>query len=336
MISVIIPTYKPEGYIYECLSSLYLQTLNSDRFEVLIVLNGPKEPFDNQISSFLADKDNMHLLYTDKVGVSNARNVGIEKSKGDYISFIDDDDIVSDNYLEFLLAKADSCSIVVSNVYNFTNDKNEKIKDYLTFKDNSSNIFKNRSYLSNACCKLIPLSVIENMRFDENFVKGEDAIFMFSISNRISRIQKTDAKCIYYRRIREMSASRKKTSLINNFLTAIKQQYTFSYIYIKNPFKYNFFLYISRLLAVLKTLFTILLFFSCSEKAIDQTGVIHIPINNKEQSIILEQTRKTILNYSSANDGITTIKSNIDSYINNFSDGKWLDINYDNQQGMAD
>lgn len=252
MNSVIIPTYRPDIYIYECLYSLNSQTIDKEDFEVLVILNGPKEPYYNQLSAFLVDKSNMYLYYTDKKGVSNARNVGLEKAKGDYISFIDDDDIVSENYLECLSAKVSCDSIVVSNVFNFIHDKNEKIIDYLTIKNESSGIFRNRCYLSNACCKLIPRSLIANRRFDENFVKGEDAIFMFCISDKIRSIRKADIDCVYYRRLREMSASRKETPLIDRLNTAMEQQLAYSCIYIKKPFKYNFFLFISRMIAVLK------------------------------------------------------------------------------------
>ena len=307
-----------------------------DLYEVIIVLNGFKEPYYNQLLQFLSDKSNMTLYYTNKKGVSNARNIGLEKAKGEYVSFVDDDDIVSDNYLECLYEKVQESSIVVSNVYNFKSNINDRIKDYLTFEDNSSGIFKNRCYLSNACCKLIPISVIRDKRFDIKFTKGEDAIFMFAISDEIKRIQKTDVNCIYYRRIREMSASRKKMRLIDRLFTVVKQQLAFSFIYIKNPFKYNALLYMSRILAVFKTLMILFfLFISCSEKAVEQVSTTHIAINNEEAFLILEQTRATILNYA-ADDGGQAIRANVDVYINNFLDGKWLDINYENQQGMAD
>lgn len=57
-VSVIIPTYKPGKYIEQCLKSLYSQTLSHNEFEVIIVLNGDKEPFFSKINEFIVDNNN--------------------------------------------------------------------------------------------------------------------------------------------------------------------------------------------------------------------------------------------------------------------------------------
>ena len=92
-ISVIIPTYQPKDYLWECLNSLTSQTISKDDYEVIIVLNGCDEPYKSQIQSYIDAKEGFHfsLIQTDVPGVSNARNIGLDKSKGEYISFIDDD-----------------------------------------------------------------------------------------------------------------------------------------------------------------------------------------------------------------------------------------------------
>ena len=104
-ISVIIPTYKPQDYLWRCLDSLDGQTLAKDKFEVILVLNGCKEPYDGEIKNYAVNHSQLPLDYiqTDKGGVSNARNIGIDAANGDYITFIDDDDYVSPRYLEALL-----------------------------------------------------------------------------------------------------------------------------------------------------------------------------------------------------------------------------------------
>ena len=79
------------------------QTLEKEKFEVIIVLNGPKEPFHSEITGLISSYPTIRLLYEEKSGVSNARNKGIEDSKGNFICFIDDDDMISPTYLESLL-----------------------------------------------------------------------------------------------------------------------------------------------------------------------------------------------------------------------------------------
>ena len=96
-VSVIIPSYKPRNYIWDCLDSLKLQTLPKEDYEIILVLNGCSEPWKGEIESFI-DRNmigfNIKLIQTDVPGVSNARNLGIDSAKGEYISFIDDDDFV--------------------------------------------------------------------------------------------------------------------------------------------------------------------------------------------------------------------------------------------------
>ena len=112
-ISVIIPTYAPKDYIWECLDSFENQTLPKEEFEVILVLNGEKEPYESLIRKKLTTYSfNSTLLYSTPNGVSRARNLGMEKAQGTYICFIDDDDWVSDNFLEELLSKACDNGIV--------------------------------------------------------------------------------------------------------------------------------------------------------------------------------------------------------------------------------
>ena len=123
-ISVIVPTYKPDYYIWECLNSIAIQSLDKEKYEVLIVLNGDKEPFFTEIESYLKKNNlnNFNLIYSQEKGVSNARNIGLDRAKGDYICFVDDDDFLDKNYLEEMLRvvlKYGNDGIVVSNFLNF-------------------------------------------------------------------------------------------------------------------------------------------------------------------------------------------------------------------------
>lgn len=105
VVSLVVPTYKPGGYIEECLASLGAQTLNASKFEVIIVLNGCDEPWRSQIRAFIdrhLSKHCVRLIQTNVAGVSNARNIGIEEAQGEFIGFLDDDDYVSPSYLEEL------------------------------------------------------------------------------------------------------------------------------------------------------------------------------------------------------------------------------------------
>lgn len=259
-IDVIIPTYKPGFYLYECLASISKQDFDFKLFKVTVVLNGPKEPYYSKIKEWLNSFNfNSDLLYSNVASVSNARNLALNKCVSTYVTFLDDDDIILFNYLSSLTSKTQPNSIVVSNTYNFVNglESGDVKNDYLTFKENfsSSNLIKYRKYLSNACCKLIPLSLIGETRFNENLKRSEDAVFMFALSNRIDKIISTDPNAIYYRRLRENSASRSKYKLSYELKDALVIMLSFSKVYCLNVTKYSFMLYITRILAVMKRVF---------------------------------------------------------------------------------
>lgn len=255
-ISVIIPTYKPQSYLWECLDSLRSQTLSCDKFEVLLVLNGCCEPYLSQIKDYLSKHamDNAQVLQTDDPGVSNARNMALDNAKGEYITFIDDDDIISSNYLLSLLDKAGEKALVVSDERTFTDNISQYSRGYISkafrkFKSCDKNsIYLKRSFLSSSCCKIIPKALIGASRFHTSFRIGEDSLFMFALSRDIKEIRLAD-DAVYYRRCRSGSASRTRKSMPAKLKLCLMQVGEYSRIYFKNPFRYNFFLFLSRVAA---------------------------------------------------------------------------------------
>lgn len=255
-ISVIIPTYKPQSYLWECLESLRNQTMDHSNFEVLLVLNGCCEPYQSQIKEFLSkhDMNNVRFFQTDKPGVSNARNMALDNATGQYITFLDDDDIISKNYLLSLSEKADEKTLVVSDVKVFNESIFQSSNDYISeafrrFKTNEkSSIFLKRSFLSSSCCKIIPKAMIGDFRFNPLLKIGEDSLFMFSISKNIKEIKLAD-DAIYYRRCRSGSASRSEKTISHKMKICFTQITEYIRLYLKSPFQYNFFLFLSRLTA---------------------------------------------------------------------------------------
>lgn len=254
-IDIIIPTYQPDTYFMESLLSIQKQKISFDHFKVTIVLNGCKEPYYSNIQDILGQFDfNYCLVYTEKKGVSNARNLGLEKTSNPYVLFLDDDDLLSENYLDELLLGANINGIVVSNVFGFKESKDILVRDYLSFDHEfrSINLIKYRKYLSNSCCKLIPRQLIGESRFNLNLEKSEDALFMFEISKDIESVTSTLPDVIYYRRLRANSASRKQMKMMQEFVGGFKIIFNFTLVYLKSPFQYSFLLYLTRLLAVIK------------------------------------------------------------------------------------
>ena len=263
-ISIIIPTYKPQDYLWECLGSIKSQTFSKDDFEVVLVLNGCCEPYKSEIEKYLADNMadmNVNFIQTDQPGVSNARNIGLDAANGEYITFIDDDDYVSQVYLEELYGKAAKSVVSASNTVAYSvvgGGKNYRPiyrvqKHYNDRSRYGLQPFYKAECFSGPCMKLIHRELIGERKFNTAFKNGEDSLFLFEISDRFDKVDFTSANAIYYRNIRVGSATTTyplKKRLPN--CCRLAREYT--RIYFSNTKAYNLRFYLSHLLGVLKTI----------------------------------------------------------------------------------
>ena len=258
-VSVIIPSYMPGDYLFECLNSLVRQTLNFASFEILVVLNGPQQPYWDEILLYIGSYKNIRLFYTEVVGVSNARNVGIQNSCGEYICFVDDDDVVSSTYLESLLKFANPSTISMSNVYSFKENIIERGQNFFICKKlknkskyETASFYECRSFLAFPVAKMIHRQIIGSQRFNSKFKNGEDALFITSLTDNFSHIKFTADDAVYYVRERVGSASRKKIEkkdLIKDSFSLIK---AYIEVYLSHPFRYSLLLFLSRIPGVIK------------------------------------------------------------------------------------
>lgn len=102
MISVVIPLYNKEKSIVATLQSVLAQTYTD--YEVIVVNDGSTDNSANVVKTMMATTEKIRLRYQPNAGVSAARNSGIVAAKGEYIAFLDADDLWAPNYLETLAA----------------------------------------------------------------------------------------------------------------------------------------------------------------------------------------------------------------------------------------
>lgn len=245
-ISVIIPTYKPQGYLWECLDSLCNQDIARQEYEVIIILNGCRDPYYQEIESFIETKDtNIMLLQTDIGGVSNARNVGLNEAHGDYITFIDDDDKVSPSFLKELYHNVDKNIVSICYPFLFDDETGEQMEYSLTdqFNELSKGVIykasRARRIFNGPWMKLIHKDIIGDRRFDIRLSNGEDGLFNYIISDRIKGIRVTSKNATYFRRFRKDSLvwrKRKRIAKIKNSFIIAKEELK---AYIRHPRNYS-------------------------------------------------------------------------------------------------
>lgn len=98
LVSVIIPCYNQGEYIEECIESVENQTYKN--IEIIVVNDGSTDNYTNKILDKIYKEKRINLIIIDNNGVSNARNVGIQNSKGTYILPLDGDDKIHSEYIE--------------------------------------------------------------------------------------------------------------------------------------------------------------------------------------------------------------------------------------------
>ena len=261
-ISVVIPSYKPGDYLFQCIDSLVNQDFDHERYEVIIILNGCNEPFYSKVSNYIHKKGNgnLRLIQTDTPGVSNARNIGIDTASGEFVTFIDDDDFVSPSFLRLLFDVSSAQVVGISNERIF-DERDQLIKD-----DNITREYYKKSpkgiqpyssirrVFSGPWIKLIHRDIIASSRFDLTFSNGEDSLFMFEISKRINKVCFTPPEAVYYRRIRPGSAMSKEKDVwftIKNRFRLIKQLFV---VYFRDPKSYSLLFFFTRILGCIHSI----------------------------------------------------------------------------------
>lgn len=119
-ISVIIPVYNAEKHIKNCLCSLLTQTFKG--YEIILINDGSTDSSTEICQFFTQQHSNIFLYNKENGGAASARNLGLEKAMGDYVSFVDADDTVCPDFLEKLYnaAKDNNADICMCDYTKFT------------------------------------------------------------------------------------------------------------------------------------------------------------------------------------------------------------------------
>lgn len=260
-ITIIIPTYRPGDYIFDCLASIKAQTFPHGRFETIIVLNGCDAPYRDSLRRFISGEMegmDVSLQQTDRPGVSNARNIGLELACGEYVAFVDDDDRLDPDYLEQLHALAVPGRMVFSEIASFGPDPSKGFfldgwlrKSLARSEFSDIPLYRLRSILSVPFGKLIPVDMIGRRRFDTRFANGEDALFITQLTDRLKSVA-CAPQTRYNVRIRPGSASRRRIPLREILSGSFGLWGAYAASFMRNPGGYDLRLFLCRFPGVMK------------------------------------------------------------------------------------
>ena len=177
-ISVIVPVYNCKYYISDCIESILSQSIES--IEVIIIQNGSTDGTAEIIENYAKKDNRIHVInLKDNQGVSNARNLGLEQAKGDYIAFCDGDDTLPIYaYKEmYNVALKKDADIVVGNYLEVINGNKNYIKDINSVWDVSYISYMRSGAVWNRLFKRKFL-YYNDLKFSPEYSHGEDTLFI--------------------------------------------------------------------------------------------------------------------------------------------------------------
>ncbi len=240
LISIIVPCYNVSAWLDDCFKGLENQTYKS--IEVIFVNDGSKDDTLEKLTKFCENKQNFKIINQKNSGVSEARNRGIASSQGEFLYFLDADDIMKPNLLEklhdLLLKTEADCSIckyeLVSEEFHFDNIHYEETKKEEVFCDRTKilKLFINYKKFGHAVwSNLYRKDIMQKIAgfpnvFQTSIDYGEDVDFNFKYLANCNKVALTQDKLYLYRQ-RNSSAmhkefSTKKLSTFQSYDNAIE------------------------------------------------------------------------------------------------------------------
>lgn len=202
LISVIIPVYKVEEYLDRCVESIQKQTYQN--LEIILVDDGSPDNCGKMCDEYEKKDPRIKVIHKENGGLSDARNAGIEIATGEYIAFVDSDDFVSNDYIEYMyqMLIENNAKLAISGIMNVWKDTliTEGVHtntQVLTPKETFENLLFAKGIEVSAYGKLYHKSLWKENRFPKGKVY-EDTAIMYKIIEEAKQIVYGDKKCYYY------------------------------------------------------------------------------------------------------------------------------------------
>ena len=185
-ISVIVPVYNVEKYLDKCVKSIINQTYKN--LEIILVDDGSTDYSGKICDEVIKEDKRIKVIHKENGGVSVARNTGIDIATGDYISFVDSDDFVSDAFSEICNEINNKHTEVI--IVPLNKDKNRKNEDLISIKDATyTQIIRNTEIcISSTWSKFFSREIIGNERFLKGVPIAEDKEFVCRILSKCKEV----------------------------------------------------------------------------------------------------------------------------------------------------
>lgn len=231
-ISIIVPVYNVEKYLRQCLDSIINQTYKN--LEIILADDGSEDSSGKICDEYAKVDNRIKVIHNEHMGVSCTRNVGLDNATGEYISFIDSDDCVAENFIETLykLCIDNNCDISECDFSKFTDKiKVDNFKRKIKILDRHKMQLRlhSRYYVRTVIPvnKLCKRYLYENLRFPAGKIHEDEFITYKVFYNCKSDIVVSNEKLYYYRHNSQSITGSKFTLKRLDSLEALQERIRF-------------------------------------------------------------------------------------------------------------
>ena len=212
-ISVIVPVYNVEAYLERCVESILQQTYT--HFELILINDGSTDSSGKICENLASRHENIKVYHLENAGVSNARNTGIKLATGAWITFIDSDDFVTQDYLATLASAVEGVNVgfVIAPLHHIKNGivtdlppHSGKTELWSTEETMKELLMTTRTSFF-PVAKLFKRDLLADEKFNTNYHLAEDALFLTELLLKTRCSSVFIDKPVYFYDHREGSAT---------------------------------------------------------------------------------------------------------------------------------
>ncbi len=216
MVSIVVPVYNVAEYVGSCINSLVVQTYTN--IEIFLVDDGSTDASGDICKEWATRDSRIVYIKKENGGAASARNVALDRCKGQYITFVDSDDYVDDNYIEMLHAAIVTTGADISicgwkNEKDFERVKPDIVKGQVVYSKTEAmnKLLYQEEFDTAMWAKLYKAQLFEKIRFPEGNIY-EDIAVIYKIFDLVARVSYIDYAGYHYL-LRESGTTLKKFSV---------------------------------------------------------------------------------------------------------------------------
>ncbi len=227
-VSIIVPVYKVEKYLDKCVDSIVNQTYKD--IEIILVDDGSPDNCPKMCDDWAKKNNRIKVIHKENGGLSDARNEGLKIATGDYVGFVDGDDVVSNVMYEKLIDLISNSNSQIS-MCQFARFVEGDSPNY-TIKDDVSVFGQNEALKeilkekigNHVCNKLFKRDLFDNISFTKG-VAYEDIFIFYKLVLKANKIAITDSKLYGYMQRRDSITNGCSVKNVKDYMNAINTRY---------------------------------------------------------------------------------------------------------------